>query len=132
MAMAWMLTDHGHQTSQTMSYCLTHLDCCFLHFLIFSNLLGHIFLFATIRQNKQKYITNNTFFNWLCTILYPKGLKAYIGLGLWCLNHFQQYFSYIVVVSFICGGNQNTRRKPLTWRNSLTNFITKQHNTRQI
>jgi hypothetical protein len=23
------------------------------------------------------------------------------GVGLWCLHHFQQYFSYIVVVSFI-------------------------------
>jgi hypothetical protein len=27
------------------------------------------------------------------------------------LRHFQQYFSYIMVVSFICGGK---RRKPLT------------------
>jgi len=26
--------------------------------------------------------------------------------------HFQQYFSYIVVVSFIGGGNRSTRRKP--------------------
>ena len=25
--------------------------------------------------------------------------------GLWCLSHFQQYFSYIVAVSFIGGGN---------------------------
>ena len=29
-------------------------------------------------------------------------------------NHFQQYFSYIVVVSFIYGSNQSTRIKPLT------------------
>jgi len=34
------------------------------------------------------------------------------------LRHFQQY---IVAVSFIGGGN---RRKPLTCRKSLTNFIT--------
>ena len=34
--------------------------------------------------------------------------------------YFQQYFSYIVVVSFIGGGNQ---RKPPTCRKSLTNFI---------
>jgi hypothetical protein len=27
-------------------------------------------------------------------------------------------------VSFIGGGNQSTLRKPLTYRNSLTNFIT--------
>jgi len=32
-------------------------------------------------------------------------------------------FSYIVVVSFIGGGNQSTRRKQLTCRKSLTNFI---------
>ena len=25
--------------------------------------------------------------------------------------NFQQYFSYIVAVSFICGGNRSTRRK---------------------
>jgi hypothetical protein len=38
--------------------------------------------------------------------------------------HFQQYFSYIVAVSFIGGGNRSTLRKPLTCRKSLTNFIT--------
>ena len=37
-----------------------------------------------------------------------------------CLSHIQQYFSYIVVVSFIGGGNQRTRRKPPTCRKSLT------------
>jgi hypothetical protein len=43
--------------------------------------------------------------------------------GVYC--HFQQYFSYIVVVSFnIGGGNQSTQRKPLTCRKSLTNFTT--------
>jgi len=36
----------------------------------------------------------------------------------------QQYFSYIVAVSFIGGGNQSTQRKPPTYRKSLTNFIT--------
>ena len=39
-------------------------------------------------------------------------------------RHFQQYFSYIVVVSFISGGNPSTQRKPLICRKSLTNFIT--------
>jgi hypothetical protein len=33
-------------------------------------------------------------------------------------DYFQQYFSYIMAVSFIDGGNQSTCRK------SLTNFIT--------
>jgi len=39
-------------------------------------------------------------------------------------RHFQQYFSYIVAVSFIGGGNQRTRGKPPTYHKSLTNFIT--------
>jgi hypothetical protein len=38
--------------------------------------------------------------------------------------HFQQYFSYIVAVSFIGGGNRSIQRKPQTCRKSLTNFIT--------
>ena len=41
-----------------------------------------------------------------------------------CLMVFQQYFSYIMEVSFIGGENRRTRRKPLTCRKSLTNFIT--------
>ena len=39
-------------------------------------------------------------------------------------RHFQQYFSYIVAVNFIGGGNQSTRKKPPTCRKSLTNLIT--------
>jgi hypothetical protein len=38
--------------------------------------------------------------------------------------HFQQYFSYILEVSFIGGGKQSTRRKPQTCRKSLPDFIT--------
>ena len=36
----------------------------------------------------------------------------------------QQYFSYIVALSFTGGGNRSTRRKPTTCRKSLTKFIT--------
>ena len=36
----------------------------------------------------------------------------------------QQHFSYIVVFSFIDGGNWSTKRKQPTCRKSLTNFIT--------
>jgi len=39
-------------------------------------------------------------------------------------RHFQQYFSYILAVSFIGGGNQSNRRKTVTCRKSLTNFTT--------
>jgi hypothetical protein len=37
--------------------------------------------------------------------------------------HFQQYFSYIVAVSFI-GGGYSIWRNPPTCHKSLTNFIT--------
>jgi hypothetical protein len=40
------------------------------------------------------------------------------------LRYFPQYFSYIVAVSFIGGGNRRTWRKPLTCRKSPANFIT--------
>jgi len=39
-------------------------------------------------------------------------------------NHFQQYFSYIVSVSFIGRGNRSTRRKPPICHKSPTNIIT--------
>jgi hypothetical protein len=47
-----------------------------------------------------------------------------IGLVYDVQHHFQQYSSYIMAVSFIDGGNQSTRRKPLICCKSLTNFIT--------
>jgi len=48
----------------------------------------------------------------------------YKGVAYGIKRHFQQYFSYILAVSFIGGGNRSTRRKPTTCRKSLTNFIT--------
>ena len=42
--------------------------------------------------------------------------------GYWIQGHFQQYFSYIVAVSFIGGGSQSIQRKPPTYCKSLTNF----------
>ena len=45
------------------------------------------------------------------------------GLRLWCLMPLQQYFSYIVAVSFIGGGKRSTRRNPLTCRKSLTGHL---------
>jgi hypothetical protein len=46
------------------------------------------------------------------------------GLGLWYLMPLSTIFQnlYIVVISFIGGGNQSTWRKPLTCCKSLTNF----------
>ena len=49
---------------------------------------------------------------------------VYVG-GDGVYRHVQQYFSYIVEVSLIGGGNRSIRRKPQTCRNLLTyNFIT--------
>jgi len=48
----------------------------------------------------------------------------WLGLVYGVLRHVQQYFSYIVAVSFIGEGNQSTRWKPPTCRKLLTNFIT--------
>jgi len=42
-----------------------------------------------------------------------------LGLGLWCVTPRQQYFTYIVAVSFICGRNRTTRKKPQTCRKLL-------------
>ena len=40
------------------------------------------------------------------------------------LRHIKQYFSYVVAVSFIGGGNRSNWGKSLTCRKSLTNIIT--------
>jgi hypothetical protein len=37
------------------------------------------------------------------------------GYGVTVLRHFQQYFSFIVAVSFIGGGNRSTQRKNSTF-----------------
>ena len=50
------------------------------------------------------------------------GERRWVGYG--AKRHFQQYFSYIVAVSFIGAGNRSNRRKPPTCCKSLTNFIT--------
>ena len=48
------------------------------------------------------------------------------GYGYCVYRHFQQYSSYIVTFSFIGGGKQSTRRKPLTCsshRQTLSNNV---------
>jgi hypothetical protein len=39
--------------------------------------------------------------------------------------HFQQYLSYLVVVSIIGGGNPGTRRKSPTYRNKIGKIVVK-------
>ena len=43
---------------------------------------------------------------------------------MWVFNAISQYFSYIMVISFISGENQSTERRPSTYHKSMTNFIT--------
>ena len=38
-------------------------------------------------------------------------------------RHFLQYLSYIVTVSFVCGANRRTRRKPPTWQTLSYNVV---------
>jgi hypothetical protein len=68
---------------------------------------------------KKKGLLLIAFSLWL--VLYHHIETCCWWFGLWCSNRFQQYFSYIVTVSFIGEGN---RRKPPTSRKLLTNFIT--------
>ena len=54
-----------------------------------------------------------------------KFLEGHIRLGLWCLMPLSTIFQlqmYIVVVSFIGGGNQSTQGKPPTCRNITDKF----------
>jgi hypothetical protein len=67
-------------------------------------------------------------FAWSVAKIYHIHLKMYVDyILIWLIysvyRHFQQYFSYIVTVSFIGGGNRSTRRKSPTCRKSPTNFI---------
>jgi hypothetical protein len=50
--------------------------------------------------------------------------KEYLSYGYGVSGHFQQYFSYIVVVSFIGGGSRRTRRESPTMGKQLVSFIT--------
>ena len=67
--------------------------------------------FFRINECAKKYVT--------CCILHILG--GWVGYGV--QRDFHEYFSYIVAVSFIGGGNRSTRRKPQSCRSSLTNFI---------
>ena len=60
----------------------------------------------------------------LDTAYYPGKKSEYGWLVYGVEHHFQQYSSYIVLVSFIGWGNWSIRRKPQTCGKSLTNFIT--------
>jgi hypothetical protein len=75
-------------------------------------------------SNWHLYVPSWMFCSWRLYV--PGWLFCLVCLFFWCFwLHFQQYFSYIVGVSFIGRGNWRTRRKPPTCRKSLINVITK-------
>ena len=78
------------------------------------NTMVHIILTPSILVSLTLVIT----IHWMC----DTQLKWGQGYGI--KRHFQQYFSYIVAVRFIGGGNQSTQRKPPTCHKSLKTFIT--------
>jgi hypothetical protein len=53
-------------------------------------------------------------------LVLTKTWNKWFRFGLWCLTPPSTYFSYLVVVSFIGGGNRSSRRKPPTWPKSLS------------
>jgi hypothetical protein len=69
-------------------------------------------------NEKQKSMKDNK--DWLIYTL-QRQKNSVNRSGLWCLMPLSTIFQYIMVVSFIGGGN---RRKATTCRKSLTNFIT--------
>jgi hypothetical protein len=90
--------------------CIYLFDCYSMYYyMLFAN---KEFIHSFINKKEYKNVITQQYNNQTTPILVHK-----IGLGF----HFQQYFSYIVSVSFIGGGN---RRKSPTCRKSLTNFIT--------
>ena len=62
---------------------------------------------------RNKYNAGFTYLIVNTTLVTRKGL-IWVGLVYGVEGHFQQYFSYIVPVSFIGGGNRCTRRKSPT------------------
>ena len=94
----------------------------------------NIFLFNLISVSKEwklilylhfNRVVLSVFIVTLCSfssIFWPIDLFGWVGCDVY--HHFQQYFSYIVAVSFIGRGNQITWKKTHTCRKSLTNFMT--------
>ena len=81
--------------------------CCHCQGIVFKIIFT--FFVITINHNRRPH-------SWGCNT----------GLVLWCLTPFQQYFSKIVAVSFIGGGNRSVRRVKcplLTRKTSIINYF---------
>ena len=78
-------------------------------------------LWPLVTKTIKKYISNSVHttrfrnnLHQVRTEYFHNPLERGLGLCFGVQHHFQQYFSYIVAISFIVEGNLNARRKPLT------------------
>jgi hypothetical protein len=79
-----------------------------------------IFREVNVKDTLTSHIDKKIFLTFLLTTLSLYIFTIWKSIVYYSLCwHFQKYFSYIVVVSFIGGGNRNTWRKPTTCHKSL-------------
>ena len=103
---SWTVTGRSHFSRIFFSGLLVSLKHCVYIIIIIRGKILNIII-------KSIYVTRKPYwFELVCWLVY--GVQ----------RHFQKYFSYIVAVSFITGGNQSTRRKQPTCHKTLTNLIT--------
>ena len=98
-------------------------DCCFSELALYE--------FNLVCWSRTKRISSSSHWKLTCSrhdIAEKVGVKQQSltqftlnSEGLWCLAPLEQYFSYIVPVSFIGGGNRSTQKKPPTFGKLLTN-----------
>ena len=95
------------------------------NFIVLSNFIAMMFtLIWVFLCAYDSYVINEMFLIFLRLIRLLKRTGQNRDMVM-VFNTFQQYFSYIVAVSFIGRVNRSTRRKPPTSRKSLTYFISK-------
>ena len=89
--------------------------CLFINYLISWHLIAKSFgyIVANMFNGRRRKL-----------VIKEKSTKHWLVLVYGVKCHFQQYFSYIVVVSFIGGGIGSTRENQRPCCKSLTNFIT--------
>ena len=84
--------------------------------------LKHLRMLSPLSNTTMKPVNSYQYVSIICCWK-QRGIRSRSISCLWCSRHLQPYFSYIVAVTFIDGGNRSIRRKPPTCRKSLTNFI---------
>jgi hypothetical protein len=99
-----------HISSKYKSYILTYLYYAKINYLIY-------FILRLYKVGIQTYFYNRyIIFQLVILVLNAKSMSSTKegSLVYGVLHYFQQYFSYVVAVRFIGGGNPSTCRKPPT------------------